>query len=345
VSTGLHLSEYATTPLYNIKAVVQTTGISPSTLRAWERRYNVARPHRSDSGYRLYSERDIAIIRWLKAQVDVGMSISQAVHWLENIVGESGDTEGTILPSNGSAAPVPELHALGSLQRDQVRDLHSLQADLIHALTTYNEAEAETVVAEAFALYPVEQVGEELFTPVLVEIGERWHRGDLSITTEHFATNYLIQRLGTLLRSIPNSTSAPLIWVGCAPGEMHEVGALLLGIYLRRAGFQIHYLGQNLPLDDFAGEAKRRQPAMILFSASAVHSAEELAKLTTRLANHDQATPLIGYGGKIFERRPELRNGIAGIYMGATARAAVEQINELLLDKPRPAKNITDPSA
>lgn len=337
VSTGLRLGEYATTPLYNIKAVVQATGISPSTLRAWERRYNVARPQRSDSGYRLYAERDVAVIRWLKAQVDAGMSISQAVSWLENLIEDAGDMGQTVLPAGSStSAPLHDLLSTAqSARREQVRDFTSLQADLTHALLDFNEDAAELVVAEAFAMYPVEAVGEGLFTPVLVEIGERWHRGEVSITTEHFATNYLIQRLGTLLRAIPNGVGGPLIWVGCAPSELHEVGALLLGIYLRRAGYRIHYLGQNLPIDDFAAEAKRQQPAMLLFSASTAPAVEELGHLTARLTQAGSPTLVIGYGGQIFNRRPELRSLIAGVYMGATAQEAIEHIDELLLDRPR----------
>ena len=66
-------------PLLNIKAVSQATGVEPVTLRAWERRYGVPEPARSDQGYRLYSERDVAILRWLKAKVDAGVKIKQAV--------------------------------------------------------------------------------------------------------------------------------------------------------------------------------------------------------------------------------------------------------------------------
>ena len=90
VVTAIRLNEYSTAPLYNIKAVVQSTSISPSTLRAWERRYNMCKPQRSESGYRLYSDRDVAVIRWLKAQVDAGMSISQAVAWLQSLTEEQG---------------------------------------------------------------------------------------------------------------------------------------------------------------------------------------------------------------------------------------------------------------
>lgn len=342
MTVGLRLGDYATTPLYNIKAVVQATNISPSTLRAWERRYNVAQPERSESGYRLYSERDVAIIRWLKVQVDAGMSISQAVAWLETIVNDAKNTQDVILPANTSNSSLHDLLTpMAGQHREHVRDFDSLQRDLAGALMAYDEEAAELVVAEAFAMFPVEQVGEELFMPVLVDIGERWHRGELSITTEHFATNYLIQRLGTLLRSIPNGTGGPLIWVGCAPSELHEVGSLLLGIYLRRFGYRVHYLGQNLPLDDFAEEVKRQQPAMLLLSASTEAAADSLVKLTARLAESLPDAPLIGYGGRIFNLKPDLRAKVTGVFMGATAQEAVEHIDELLADRMRTTRTRT----
>ena len=73
------LERYSDYPLYNTKAVVQQTGIPAPTLRAWERRYTFLLPGRADNSYRRYSERDIAVIRWLKERVDSGMSISQAI--------------------------------------------------------------------------------------------------------------------------------------------------------------------------------------------------------------------------------------------------------------------------
>ena len=73
------LERYSDVPIFNMKAMVQQTGIAAPTLRAWERRYTILSPERTQNDYRLYSERDIAIIRWLKERVDAGMSISQAV--------------------------------------------------------------------------------------------------------------------------------------------------------------------------------------------------------------------------------------------------------------------------
>src|SRR5512142_2768887 len=72
-------------PKYTIKNVATQTGIRPVTLRAWERRHEVLNPHRADNRYRLYSERDVAILRWLKNRVDGGISISSAVNELRSL--------------------------------------------------------------------------------------------------------------------------------------------------------------------------------------------------------------------------------------------------------------------
>ena len=334
MNNQLLLRDYSTNPLYNIKAVVQATGISPSTLRAWERRYNMCQPQRSESGYRLYSERDIAIIRWLKAQVDAGMSISQAVSWLDTITEEAKSAEEVALPAPHSGG-VGLNHmplALASSGRIAVRDFSSLQRELLEAIITFDEFSADTLLSEAFAMYSVEQVGENIIKPVLYEIGDRWHRGEISITLEHYGSNLLLQRMATLLRAVPNGTGGPLIWVGCAPGELHEIGPMLLTIYLRRRGYRVHYLGQNLSAEDVSREIYRQQPAIVLFSASTINAVHELARLTTLLGENGANHMVVGYGGQIFNKHADLRNNVRGIFMGATAQEAADQVRELLLE-------------
>src|SRR6266700_7463762 len=73
------LERYSDTPMFNTKAVVQQTGMPAPTLRAWERRYALIAPERGDNAYRLYSERHIVLIRWLKERIDSGISISQSI--------------------------------------------------------------------------------------------------------------------------------------------------------------------------------------------------------------------------------------------------------------------------
>lgn len=327
MSTPIQLIEYPNVPLYNIKAVVQATGVTSSTLRAWERRYQVCQPKRSESGYRLYSERDIATIRWLKSQVEAGMAISQTVSWLETLTGEAQGVENVALPQGTTSAPA---HYSTPVARHlPLRNYAYLQQELLIALLKYNESRAEAVLAEAFSLYPVEIIGENVITPMLVEIGERWQRGEISVTVEHYISNYLLQRLAALLRAASSTSKGELIWVGCAPGEQHEIGALLLTLYLRRAGYHTQYIGKDLPIEDLLGEIQRQRPKLVLFSISLPEAVSGLQRLATLLATYDMECPIIGYGGRAFCQHPELREHIAGIYMGNTAYEAIENIHTL----------------
>ena len=338
------LNDFGTTPLYNIKAVVQATNISPSTLRAWERRYHMCQPQRSESGYRLYSDRDIAIIRWLKAQVEAGMSISHAVAWLQNLLDKSSNGQAVLLP-DPKGRMLEAAQPLAPNAQD-VQNFATLSNRLLGALLFYNEREAEGVLSEAFALYPIEQVGEHVLAPTMVEVGERWHRNEISVAREHYASNYLLQRLAAILRLIPNGYAGPLIWVGCAPSERHEMGALLLCIYLRRAGFQVCYLGQDLPENDLIAEARLQKPELILLSASSLETAETLRLLCEKLVQLEPQRPIVGYGGRIFSLKPELRDHIAGIFAGSNAVEAVVAVSELLVERSKlngrqPAANQT----
>lgn len=328
MNTNIRLGDYSATPLYNIKAVVQATGVTPSTLRAWERRYGMVLPHRSQSGYRLYSDQDVAVIHWLKGQVDQGMAISQAVMRLEQIMEAADERAAVILPYHANTVEAPAISALHD--HAEVRDFPTLQMELTDALIRYDEKSANVVIAEAFALYSVEDVGEKLFPPVLVEIGARWHRGEVSITQEHYATNYLIQRLTAIIHGTERNDNGPILWVGCAAGEEHEVGALLASLYLRRAGYQVHYLGQDVPVEDFVAEVRRKEPSMIILSANSEQTVDALRDVARRLDTLNSTHPLLGYGGRIFNQRPELRDSIRGIYLGGSARDCVGMVNQAL---------------
>lgn len=337
----IRLDNYATTPLYNIKAVVQATDISPSTLRAWERRYSICDPQRSESGYRLYSDQDVAVIRWLKIQVAAGISISQAVARLNSMVAEAGGRNETVLPLNAAASAQPSNgFSATSAYRSPVRNTDILEAELLDALTGYREQAAEEILADAFSLYPMEQVIEEIIVPVLARIGQRWQDGEVGITTEHFASNYLIQRLSVLLRAGAPATSGPAIWIGCAPDERHEIGPLILALFLRRAGHNVRYLGSNLPMADLVNEVATERPACLIFSANSEATALKLGELSREIDRLSAPCPVIGYGGRIFNEKPRLRDIVYGTFLGTTAHEAVYSLNDLMKNAPRRGESL-----
>src|SRR5512135_3781429 len=78
-------------PAFNLKAVVRETGLKPDTIRAWERRYGVPTPRRTAGGHRLYSQRDIDLLKWMNARQHEGLSISRSVDLWKGLEAEGKD--------------------------------------------------------------------------------------------------------------------------------------------------------------------------------------------------------------------------------------------------------------
>ena len=310
----LHLNSHDNTPVFTIKTVVQEIGIPPATLRAWERRYGVLSPGRSEGGYRLYSERDIAILRWLKRQVDAGVSISRAAALLG-------------IRHPGGEAETPPLSARAELP-DGARSPSALSDDLLNALMAFDEARADALLSEAFAIYPVEQVAEEILTPSLVEMGERWHRGEATVVQEHFATATLRRRLSVMFHAYDQPAAGPLAITGSAPTEWHDVGILLVSLALRRNGWRVIYLGQNVPTDQLLQEIRRLHPDLVCLSATTREGAMSLTQVYAEVAALPAPRPRLVFGGRAFNLAPDLRDRFTGAYVSASARDLIAALKQ-----------------
>src|SRR6185503_8461135 len=131
------LSQLSRSPIFNTRAVARETGVPADTFRAWERRYGIPHPQRTPGGHRLYSERDMAIIRWLRERTEEGMNISHAIMLLTNTL---------------------EMPPSPPLDREEARPIERIAEDVVLALTHFDQQQAELLIGEAFAIYPFEQV-------------------------------------------------------------------------------------------------------------------------------------------------------------------------------------------
>src|SRR5690606_26781295 len=100
-----------TVPEFTMQAVSHETGVPDDTLRSWERRYGFPTPSRDDSNYRIYSERDIIAVAWLRDQTRRGQGISEAIAMLRRIIASTPDraAPGTLTPAPHSLSPVNTL--------------------------------------------------------------------------------------------------------------------------------------------------------------------------------------------------------------------------------------------
>ncbi len=311
------IAEYSKEPKYTIKVVTDRTGVRPVTIRAWERRYNLLEPERLDNNYRLYSERDIQVIRWITHRLDEGLSISTAVREFSGLRSEGIWPEAlpSVLPPELSQKPghPPQVYA----------------EKLFTALTSHNETEARKIVETIQSTFDLKTIFFDVFTPCLYEIGEAWYRGEIRIATEHFASAFIRGILMQLLQAFPIYSQAPSLLIGCAQEEFHEIASLMLAVLLRREGYQVEYLGADLPIDDLVAYAEDVSPEMIILSAGFEYSARPLYRLQAML-DKLPSSPKLGFGGRYFNENLKARHEIQGIFLGENLEEAIRNVHDLL---------------
>jgi DNA-binding transcriptional MerR regulator len=309
-------------PLLNIKAVAQATGIEPVTLRAWERRYGVPKPGRADQGYRLYSEREVAILQWLKSKVDAGVSIKRAVAMLHHLLDQQNHEP--VLAS-------PFAEGQGSFE--------SAVDELIAAVHDFDSERAQQVMMQAFALFPVEDVCLKLLLPTLARIGEQWRAAEASLQVEHFATHLIRQRLLALMATLPPPSLSGRVVAGCAPGDWHEMGILVLSLLLRRQGWDVIYLGQAVGLSELGDTLSAIGPDGVILSSSCFQTVRQLPTAAELIMRTSGGRIWFAYGGSLFGRIPHLSERIPGIFLGSTLDEALYHTGSLLSGTRQPEPN------
>jgi DNA-binding transcriptional MerR regulator len=309
------------TPTFNMKAVVQETGLKPDTVRAWERRYGLPMPERTEGKHRLYSQRDIETLKWLVARQQEGLSISHAVELYHRLESEGQD------PLLVGGQPVGMIDIAPRVSLKSGANLDDLRQAWLKACMSYDESTADGILAEAFAMYQPEQVCFEILQRGLQEIGEGWYEGSVSVQQEHFASELAMRRLEAMVAANPPPTRSGRILVGCPAGEEHTFGPLLTTLILRRQGWEVIYLGANVPMDRLEATLESTRPQLVIFIAQQLLTAASLLQVAWRL--QEQMTQL-AYGGRIFNQIPELRKRIPGHFLGQELEGVADTVENIL---------------
>jgi hypothetical protein len=253
---------------YRIKTVVELTGIPRNTLIAWERRYNLLETRRSDAGYRIYEDIDIAYLRRLKALVDDGVAISEAI---------------SRVPAPGQEVPT------GQVARPD------LVGGIVAALVGF-DGNAALPLMRRVEQMPFAEAIREVWRPVLFEVGRQWEIGEISVAQEHFAAGVVRVALAAMLRSLDTARPGSVeVVCACVPGEAHDLPLLAVAVELALAGWRVIWLGADVPLADLCALVATRAPQIVCLSAIGARSSEEaLTAGRTVLASSHTTTVVLG---------------------------------------------------
>ncbi|HEX4942490.1 MAG TPA: B12-binding domain-containing protein, partial [Actinomycetota bacterium] len=246
-----------------IGELARRTGTSPELLRAWEQRYGLLRPSRSDGGFRLYSDQDEARVSRTKALIAQGLSTSEAAR----------------------RALVPGRDPRG-MEADVAAATVGLADELREALDRFDDERADRVLDRMLAALSVETAMQEVLLPYLHLLGDRWATGEVSVAQEHFASSLIRGRLLGLARGW-GVGGGPSLLLACPPGEEHDLGLIMFGIAAWRRGWQIIYLGQDTPIATIDQAVEVVEPALVVLAiaeGTLIGShAHELRRLAARV--------------------------------------------------------------
>lgn len=247
--------------LFPIREVARLTGVNPVTLRAWERRYGLIQPTRTESGHRLYSSADIDTVHRILDWIERGVSVSKV---------------GKILARDDlCTAPFT------ASRIDTELEWHQWQAQLRLAINAFDDRELDRLYGQIFSAYSMAVVFQDILMPLWQQLLR--HQGGFGQASEWlFFDNFLRSRAVYRLQMV-GASSAPRVLVSAITGECRELELLVAGLLICSEKFVVKVLGVGQPLDELTLICEKTQPqALVLFSNRAPGS--ELPTRLKRLA-------------------------------------------------------------
>ena len=239
--------------MLTIKAASEQTAVPVATLRAWERRYGIADPVRTENGYRLYDDRALGEIRAMQALLAAGWAPRQAADEVRRRRTTPAEALMALIADH-AGLPGPEA--------------------LVEAAQRLDEPALAGILDEAFAKASFEHVFEAWLTPALQLIGRAWIEGNLDISGEHLVSAAVMRRLAALYDASGAGGLGPRVLVGLATGCEHEIPALAFAIAARRIGMRATYLGPDLPASAWVSATRDPSVGAVVLSVTTTRDIE-----------------------------------------------------------------------
>ena len=260
---------------FPIRILAEKTGVAPTTLRAWERRYGLLKPERTPKGHRLYSNQDVQTVRQIVDLLNENYTISKAINRIR----------------------IDEMQEQVEASQDQSGNMDhwvEYQNYFLTAIEKFDDHKLDNIYSEALSLYPVDLVSTQILRPIMIQLGERWKDREMGIAEEHFFTSFLRNKLGARMHHATGNNRGSRLLLACLPGEFHELGSLLFGMSAMSRGYRLLFLGADLPLEQAALVASATNVNGIILSAVTVSLRGQLARELDEFASSLNLPVMLG---------------------------------------------------
>ncbi|MBW8795586.1 MAG: cobalamin B12-binding domain-containing protein [Streptomyces sp.] len=251
-------------------------GVSPMTLRSWDRRYGIGPTARTEGGHRRWTAADVATIEEMCRLTATGVPPADAARAARTAAAGPDPTEAAV-PT--SPPPKARSRAAGALPLGDVRQECR---GLARAAVRLDAPALEKQLTAAVERYGVVVAWQEVMVPTLHAVGRRWASSeDQYVEVEHL----LAWHVSTVLRrsaapAVPVvPPAAGCVLLACVPGEQHSLPLEALHAALGREGLPVRMLGAAVPVEALDAAVRRLGPvAVVLWAQESARAAPALVR-------------------------------------------------------------------
>ncbi len=229
----------------SIGQLATRSGVAHETLRAWEKRYGLLRPGRTDGGHRRYGDADLArvlqVLRLRRSGLPTSLAAAQVL----------------AAPPREDTPPPPATASR----------LDELRRRLWAASESLDGREIEAMLVSAARRVTTVDLLDEVLVPVLRRLGDQWRRAPRHVAQEHVTSTALRSWLVSRLRRVGDPAGAIAV-VACPDGELHDLGAVMAALALAEAGWHPVVLGASTPWASAATVIAELRAPLVLIGAT-----------------------------------------------------------------------------
>ena len=264
--------------MHRIHRVAKLTGLSKDVIRVWERRFGILKPTRGANRYRNYSDEDVALLRFLKEQLDAGGSIGElAKLGREELLGRA-------------RASAPRTSFVDNT-------FSRLLRELLSTLNPFDRVIFEKRLNGAVAVVPFEEALHGILLPLQEQVGQLWHENHIDVAIEHYVTKQIQQKIFSAMNQLPVAEFGAKVVVAGPPGEEHDIAALTVAYRCRVRGCRVYYLGANVPVAPLANFCGKVEPDLTIMSFPLALSDDKATELVQALADEVSPVSNLAVGG------------------------------------------------
>ncbi|MGH3797128.1 MAG: MerR family transcriptional regulator [Pseudonocardiaceae bacterium] len=269
--------------------------VPASTLRSWERRYDLPTTSRTAGGHRRYNTEALHELRLMRDEIARGKRAAAARHSVRQLLQQSESARGAV-------------------------------AEFLTAAQAMDPARIRVCLDGA-----VDQLGlgatiDEVMMPAMRQVGWWWETGRCDVAHEHLATDATRVWLGKTIAFTPHRDARRSLLLACGPRDWHSLGLEAFAALLTQAGWRCRVLGATTPVPALLTAIRATDPVGVVvvshLSSSrrcAIEGIRAVAGIPVR----------VFYAGNAFIAAP-IRRRLPGTYLGDSHQDAVRTIEASL---------------